>query len=85
VDACVQGEGDQKSNFFVDVINGWPLGDIFRFIHWNTGDNSVQDTVSLYFQIPTYFSYICIGLTLFITISVFAEFHETSVDSTEDL
>ena len=25
VDACGQGEGDQKRDFFVDVINGWPL------------------------------------------------------------
>jgi len=25
VDACGQGEGGQKRDFFVDVINGWPL------------------------------------------------------------
>ena len=25
VDACGQGEGSQKRDFFVDVINGWPL------------------------------------------------------------
>jgi len=24
VDACGQGEGGQKHDFFVDVINGWP-------------------------------------------------------------
>src|SRR6218665_110776 len=25
VDACGQGKGGQKPDFFVDVINGWPL------------------------------------------------------------
>ena len=25
VDACGQGGGGQKREFFVDVINGWPL------------------------------------------------------------
>ena len=23
--SCGQGEGNKKSDFFVDVINGWPL------------------------------------------------------------
>ena len=25
MDACGQGEGGKKRDFFVDVINGWPL------------------------------------------------------------
>ena len=36
VDACRQGEGGQKPDFFVDVINGWPLsllGKHQRFSH----------------------------------------------------
>ena len=28
VDACGQGEGGQKRDFFVDVINGWPLSSV---------------------------------------------------------
>ena len=29
VDACGQGEGVNWRDFFVDVINGWPLSTVF--------------------------------------------------------
>ena len=35
VDACEQGEGDQKRDFFVDVINGWPLRRCLHVYHSN--------------------------------------------------
>ena len=31
MDACGQGEGGQKRDFFVDVINGWPLTELSAY------------------------------------------------------
>src|SRR6218665_1575930 len=46
VDACGQGEGGQKRDFFVDVINGWPhtrsIVKVIAHLEGNWAQNNVE-------------------------------------------